>query len=628
MKGFFSILFFWVFIWANAQTHIAGYEYWFNNNFSARVQLDVTPSAQMNLNLNVATPGLPTGIHVLNFRAYDTQGRFSPTLSQFFYKAPESSITSRQIVSYEYWIDGDYANAFEVATTAQSQVTINEMFNLASTTTGMHTINMRFKDSSKLWSAPISQFFYKNPPTTSGNREIIAYKYWVDNDYENAVLVSTPAQQVLLLNEQIGLQSLSPGIHSFNIRFMDNSQSWSSPLVQFFYKMPQQAEAERKIVAYQYWLNNDIEGSTMVDVTPQQQLILTTPISLQGLGLGMHSFNIRFKDNSGLWSAIVSQFIYKIPALEGLNDNLITAYRYWIDNDIETVVQIELSEPLHEFGLIEDLDLSRIPKGERSIQFQFRDARGLWSLVTTDDFIKHSLPVADFDYTLTQLCDSTSIAFTDLSVDGEEYLWDFGDGNTSTEAEPVHVFYAEGTYQVSLTVTDILLGIDSTLTMNIFVPIKTVDTSVEQNGIVLSANALNATYQWLNCNNNFEPVAGAINKSFTPEVNGSYAVEVNQDGCVAVSECYQVTTVDVSEVVFAGKIRLFPNPTSGQINIDLGEYRKKVFFTVFDQFGRKISETKSDFGQVFTIFINQPPGVYLINIVTEGERASLKFVVK
>src|SRR6266542_763882 len=40
------------------------------------------------------------------------------------------------------------------------------------------------------------------------------------------------------------------------------------------------------------------------------------------------------------------------------------------------------------------------------------------------------------------------------------FLWEFGDGATSTEANPVHAFAAPGAYQVSLTVSD---GADTTL---------------------------------------------------------------------------------------------------------------------------------------------------------------------
>lgn len=44
--------------------------------------------------------------------------------------------------------------------------------------------------------------------------------------------------------------------------------------------------------------------------------------------------------------------------------------------------------------------------------------------------------------------------FTDESLLAESYSWDFGDGATSTEKDPIHIFPAEGTYDVTLTITN------------------------------------------------------------------------------------------------------------------------------------------------------------------------------
>lgn len=44
------------------------------------------------------------------------------------------------------------------------------------------------------------------------------------------------------------------------------------------------------------------------------------------------------------------------------------------------------------------------------------------------------------------------VFFTNLSFGGDSYLWDFGDGNTSTEFEPIHIYENPGIYDVSLTV--------------------------------------------------------------------------------------------------------------------------------------------------------------------------------
>ena len=45
------------------------------------------------------------------------------------------------------------------------------------------------------------------------------------------------------------------------------------------------------------------------------------------------------------------------------------------------------------------------------------------------------------------------VAFTALAINAETYLWDFGDGQTSTEPNPVHVYTDGGYYTVTLSVT-------------------------------------------------------------------------------------------------------------------------------------------------------------------------------
>jgi PKD repeat protein len=46
------------------------------------------------------------------------------------------------------------------------------------------------------------------------------------------------------------------------------------------------------------------------------------------------------------------------------------------------------------------------------------------------------------------------VTFKDLSAGAVGYEWDFGDGSTSTEKEPVHTYETAGIYTVSLTVTN------------------------------------------------------------------------------------------------------------------------------------------------------------------------------
>ncbi len=63
-------------------------------------------------------------------------------------------------------------------------------------------------------------------------------------------------------------------------------------------------------------------------------------------------------------------------------------------------------------------------------------------------------PTANFTYTTNDL----TADFTDTSVDYDgtvvSWHWNFGDGNTSTQQHPTHTYAVDGTYMVTLTVTD------------------------------------------------------------------------------------------------------------------------------------------------------------------------------
>ncbi len=65
-------------------------------------------------------------------------------------------------------------------------------------------------------------------------------------------------------------------------------------------------------------------------------------------------------------------------------------------------------------------------------------------------------PVADFSTTSTQVCSGYWVNFSDLSSNNPtSWSWDFGDDTElATEQNPTHVYESEGTYTVSLTVSN------------------------------------------------------------------------------------------------------------------------------------------------------------------------------
>ena len=89
-----------------------------------------------------------------------------------------------------------------------------------------------------------------------------------------------------------------------------------------------------------------------------------------------------------------------------------------------------------------------------------------------------ALPVAAFSFDHTE--DGLQYAFTNESTaqstecDSVDWFWDFGDGVTSEEENPAHVYAEGGTYTVCLTVTDIA-GSDEAC-----IPVEAISGAIQQ----------------------------------------------------------------------------------------------------------------------------------------------------
>ncbi len=69
--------------------------------------------------------------------------------------------------------------------------------------------------------------------------------------------------------------------------------------------------------------------------------------------------------------------------------------------------------------------------------------------------ISNDKPVADFTSDEVYICPGGSVQFEDTSVYAPfEWLWDFGDEQTSTEEDPLHIYEDSGFYDVQLIVTN------------------------------------------------------------------------------------------------------------------------------------------------------------------------------
>jgi PKD repeat protein len=80
------------------------------------------------------------------------------------------------------------------------------------------------------------------------------------------------------------------------------------------------------------------------------------------------------------------------------------------------------------------------------ITYSFTDSNSCSNLAIDTMEVKLA-PEADYGY----VAQSLIVTFYDSSIDGQSWSWDFGDGNNSTDQNPVHTFDSVGMYNVCLT---------------------------------------------------------------------------------------------------------------------------------------------------------------------------------
>ncbi len=201
----------------------------------------------------------------------------------------------------------------------------------------------------------------------------------------------------------------------------------------------------------------------------------------------------------------------------------------------------------------------------------------------------------------------------DTQVACDSFLWI--DGNTYTESNNTATDTLENT-----------AGCDSIVTLNL--TINTVDTSVTIVGQTITANLVGASYQWLNCDDNFGLISGETNQTYTATANGSYAVEITQNGCVDTSACHTITSVGIIENNFGNKLVVYPNPTNGNITVDLGASYASISTKIFGANGQLISTKKFENSRFLNLAIEKAIGYYLLEIVANNNTKAVIKILK
>jgi Zn-dependent metalloprotease/PKD repeat protein len=523
-------------------TSMSSYEYWFDSNYIEKVTGTIsgpTPAFSEIIDVN----SLTNGLHSFHIRFKDNNDLWGSILSQFFVKS-EPRVDANTINDAEYWFDNDYDSKIELTDISQEVFDFNDIIDVSGLVNGLHSFHIRFRDENNLWCGVLTQYFVTLEQSVSDNT-IIDGEYWFDNNYaENIDLLGINAE-TFSLNNNIDVNSLTNGLHSFHIRFKDANNLWSSVVTQFFIKT-QSGVAENVINSGEYWFDNNYAGNIELVGINAETFNFTDNIDVNSLTNGLHSFHIRFKDANNLWSSALTQFFVKVPQIT--TPNLISTYEYWFDSDpYASAISVTLPTPINPYHLNDVVDVSALTEASHTIHFRFQDINGLWSSVVTDTFSREPLILAGFTVSPISICAGASVTFDNLSQGATSYLWDFGDGTTSTAFEPTHIYSIGGSYTVTLTASNIGEGISDILTIPNAVTVIQPNPIITASGpttfcsgstVTLSTATGFTSYQWYR---GVTPLAGATNSNYTTNKSGSYTVKVFQGTCFATSSATVVT---------------------------------------------------------------------------------------
>lgn len=216
-----------------------------------------------------------------------------------------------------------------------------------------------------------------------------------------------------------------------------------------------------------------------------------------------------------------------------------------------------------------------------------------------------------FEFSATNL----DVQFTDLSSnDVFAWLWDFGDGTTSTLQNPAHTYSQEGTYNVCLNVTGVCgqrsLCLDVMIDCNN--PIPTFSSFVDELEVTFQSNIIGeySTVYWDFGDGN---TSSNLNPSHTYDLPGEYNVCLEVDGpCGVGMTCNTVVTNCEAPNVAMNYV------DNGSLNVDFqGQASSSTGISWMWNFGDGITSNLQSPNHQYA-----SPGVYTVTLTIESDCGS------
>ena len=358
---------------------LTGYEYWFDGDLSTIVEKSLSGS-KADIEISINTQHLSDGLHTLNFRVKQSDGRYSPVTSSVFFK--HNVEEGNQI---EYWFDDRYedratidlpSSALEDLVDMTFDMQDNEKFPI-----GLHQLNIRMATEGKSLNSVYSAWVLK---LASGEPNII--EYWVDdnNDKEHRRTVtghkasSENSHDYVFVNP-FDLSGVSPGLHRIYYRATSESGVTNSAVY-----MTTVTVGCGTTPTLEYWIDDD--GSTLATISGHDPssgdkgTIFSQTLDLSKVSPGAHRLNYRAVDAKGIAQTAISstpilvKSKYNVENPEALT---VTKQAYWFDNEEPKVEYVAPTKNVVNRDY--KLDTRNLSDGNHTLHVQYGNSAGIWN---------------------------------------------------------------------------------------------------------------------------------------------------------------------------------------------------------------------------------------------------------
>ncbi|MFT4801123.1 MAG: PKD repeat protein [Flavobacteriaceae bacterium] len=285
--------------------------------------------------------------------------------------------------------------------------------------------------------------------------------------------------------------------------------------------------------------------------------------------------------------------------------------------------------------VVTDLDIQYTSSKLKSGTF----GRGLWEIdLNTPSIVA---PVAGFSSSLTNVCSSECVNFTDNSTnDPTSWNWSFSGATPSSSAQqnPINICYnSGGTYPVSLTVTN--SGGSDTKTTSSYITVNTLPNAATVSGNLspnqgasetYAASASGATsYTW-------SLPSGWSGSSTTSSINVTVGGS-SGDICASPANscgngnqvCQNVsvnTSTGLNELNSSEGIIIYPNPNEGSFQIQIENFNQLKKISIVNSLGEIVWLNKTS-KELYELD-NLSSGIYVVIVEFEGYIKTAKIIRK